>query len=120
MHVALPIVIVLCIFEGVFSFSTASTRKCGVSGLVVGSKHYQQHASTLSSSQCIKMALALPVPLPPTVAFPSPVSLSSFPGMIRKVTSKAAPLVVLGGLLVAVQKKALGLSKDMEGKIYIL
>lgn len=61
------------------------------------------------------MALALPVPLPPTVAFPSPVSLSSFPGMIRKVTSKAAPLVVLGGLLVAVQKKALGLSNDMEG-----
>ena len=116
MYIALLIVIVLFIFEGALSFSTVSARRCEVGGIFVGNKYGQSPMSTLSSSPCINMAIALPLP-PPPVALPPRVSFGTLPGLFRKITFKAAPLVVLGGLLVAVQKKALGLSKDMEGKI---
>ena len=116
MYIALLIVIVLFIFEGALSFSTPSVRRCEVGGKFVGNKYGESPISALSCSPCINMAIALPLP-PPPVALPPRVSFGTLPGLFRKVTFKAAPLVVLGGLLVAVQKKALGLSKDMEGKI---
>ena len=86
-----------------------------MSGRVMSEKLNQQSPAAISSSSYINMAIALPVPPPPPVALPSPLSSGALFGTFRKVSSKVAPLVVLGGLVVAVQKKMLGLSKDMEG-----
>lgn len=61
------------------------------------------------------MAIALPPPPPPPMALSSPASFGPLFKVLSKATSRAAPLVVLGGVILAVQKKALGISQDMEG-----